>query len=828
LVFNFEYNGNNMKTKFFLVSLLPFLLPSLAIAQSHHKLNPSLLYQEIYSGAPVPDDLPTETHVTANSAAITVNRTNIAANGAAVATAQATANAALPATSAGPLATQAGANSAAAIAAGLGYTPYSAANPSSYVNAAGAASAAPVQTVGGNAGTVTNSQLSASVVAALGYTPPNIGTTTGTAYDGALGVAAASAAAAAQTTATGACPKAGCTMTGNLTLTTHVISSSAAAFTGGTWDAGNIGSTTDVSQGNVKQFRSDNAGNQFNLAVSGTDGFAQDSFWERMRWTGAITAGDPSGGGQVSPNKIIFTDNGDVSGADNLAAFESYDIIAGSSDVANAAQRDATESRIAVTGQVGPTPTIGNWTPQALVAEFSYAYATASQGGLGGWIPGELPANGYYRGSLFGGNDNSGLPSAGASDYSLLIGREIDTSVTNSSASVYARNGLLLSTLSSVKQADADDTAIDIVTPASAGAFKTGISFGATLAADYISQAYIQAQNEVYPTYQVTALPVGIDFRDASFSYCAWCSRGSYITGAGAVGIANGLLSPVSTGLSIDVPNQLLTALAISSPGTPTISAGSTTGNWYPGNIFGDGSTYGKYYVVASKVVSAVVNAGGTGGTNGTQTATGTTGTGVYFTASVTVSGGAITAVNSITTAGTYSQPPAILAAEPVTGTGIPTGATLTLGMGAATVAVLNYGTSASPPSNPVTAVSLDGGSGVGLTLTETWAVRNTLTLNSSGGLIALGGHLASSGTSPTTSNGTLSATATDYKGTVTEGTASTGATITFHTAYATAPDCIVTSPTGSALTSYTPSTTTLAIVNASATADKFTYHCIQ
>lgn len=84
--------------------------------------------------------------------------------------------------------------------------------------------------------------------------------------------------------------------------------------------------------------------------------------------------------------------------------------------------------------------------------------------------------------------------------------------------------------------------------------------------------------------------------------------------------------------------------------------------------------------VVAYQVQSAAVNAGGSGGTNGTQTVTGTTGTGTKFQASVTVSGGAITAVNSITVAGSYSALPTSLSAEPVTGASL-TGATLSLAM---------------------------------------------------------------------------------------------------------------------------------------------------
>jgi hypothetical protein len=84
--------------------------------------------------------------------------------------------------------------------------------------------------------------------------------------------------------------------------------------------------------------------------------------------------------------------------------------------------------------------------------------------------------------------------------------------------------------------------------------------------------------------------------------------------------------------------------------------------------------------VVNSIVTSAAVVAGGSGGSNGTQTVTGTTGTGTKFQASVTIASGAITAVLSITVAGLYTALPTNPAAEPVTGAGL-TGATLSLTM---------------------------------------------------------------------------------------------------------------------------------------------------
>ncbi len=88
------------------------------------------------------------------------------------------------------------------------------------------------------------------------------------------------------------------------------------------------------------------------------------------------------------------------------------------------------------------------------------------------------------------------------------------------------------------------------------------------------------------------------------------------------------------------------------------------------------------------KVIAATVSAGGTGGSSGTQTVTGTTGTGTKFQASVTVSGGAITAVLSITVAGIYTNRPPDLSDEPVTGASL-VGAKLSIDMDAIEAASL-------------------------------------------------------------------------------------------------------------------------------------------
>jgi hypothetical protein len=97
---------------------------------------------------------------------------------------------------------------------------------------------------------------------------------------------------------------------------------------------------------------------------------------------------------------------------------------------------------------------------------------------------------------------------------------------------------------------------------------------------------------------------------------------------------------------------------------------------------------------------------------------------------------------------------------------------------------------------------------------------------------LTVSGKLIFTGAAPTITAGTatLDATASNQAGTVTEGTAQTGFTLTFNTAnpFTTTPHCTVSSPNGSALTSYTPSTTTLVVANMTATGSSFTYVCVQ
>lgn len=110
----------------------------------------------------------------------------------------------------------------------------------------------------------------------------------------------------------------------------------------------------------------------------------------------------------------------------------------------------------------------------------------------------------------------------------------------------------------------------------------------------------------------------------------------------------------------------------------------------------------------------------------------------------------------------------------------------------------------------------------------DNWAA---LTISDLAGAATWGDHIQIiQTTAPTITSGTatLDSQASDVWGTVTEGTSQTGFTLTFNVAWHSTPHCVVTSPTGNTFTSYTPSTTTLVVANASQSSSKYTYMCGQ
>lgn len=137
----------------------------------------------------------------------------------------------------------------------------------------------------------------------------------------------------------------------------------------------------------------------------------------------------------------------------------------------------------------------------------------------------------------------------------------------------------------------------------------------------------------------------------------------------------------------------------------------ATGGTLAAAGPYGNGTTTAgaltKLTVNALQVVSAVVNAGGSGGTPGAVTVTGTTGTGTKWQGTGTISsGGALTGPIVVTVNGDYSATPTI-AGDTVSG-GSLSGATCTLVMGAYsfTITVAGGYTTAPALTNLMTALS--------------------------------------------------------------------------------------------------------------------------
>jgi hypothetical protein len=159
----------------------------------------------------------------------------------------------------------------------------------------------------------------------------------------------------------------------------------------------------------------------------------------------------------------------------------------------------------------------------------------------------------------------------------------------------------------------------------------------------------------------------------------------------------------------LGVTNTTLQSVQVHAPGTVYI----------PGQTIvpagGTQSTPAQLTITETQVVSATVHSAGSGGTNGTQTVTGTTGTGTKFTALVTVSGGGIAAVLSITLGGAYTANPSSLTDEPVTGASL-SGAALSVVMGCYAVSVTGGGIFTANPVGATFTQTSTSGFGTGAT----------------------------------------------------------------------------------------------------------------
>lgn len=125
------------------------------------------------------------------------------------------------------------------------------------------------------------------------------------------------------------------------------------------------------------------------------------------------------------------------------------------------------------------------------------------------------------------------------------------------------------------------------------------------------------------------------------------------------------------------------------------------------------------FTVRSTQVHTVAINAAGSGAVNGACTIFGTTGspTNAHFAAAVTITGGALSSIGTVSTPGYYTTNPTSLAAEPVTSNCGLTSATVTLTMGTNVVAVTTNGTGTVAPCGATpcaSVVSQSSTSGVG------------------------------------------------------------------------------------------------------------------
>ena len=151
----------------------------------------------------------------------------------------------------------------------------------------------------------------------------------------------------------------------------------------------------------------------------------------------------------------------------------------------------------------------------------------------------------------------------------------------------------------------------------------------------------------------------------------------------------------------------------------------SATGTGYvPGDTFSPigGTTVttpGVGTITQTQVVSAAVNAGGSGGVNGPCAVTGTTGktsNGTFFAASGTVTGGILAGALAVTVPAVYYTNPTAISAEPVTSNCGLVGTTVALGMGVFHTSADVGGHYAALPTGVVATTT--PGAGTGFTVT--------------------------------------------------------------------------------------------------------------
>lgn len=178
----------------------------------------------------------------------------------------------------------------------------------------------------------------------------------------------------------------------------------------------------------------------------------------------------------------------------------------------------------------------------------------------------------------------------------------------------------------------------------------------------------------------------------------------------------------------LSVTNTRLTVLGLNSAGTGIYAPSDTI------ELAGGTQTSAAVLtVLTTQAVSAAIASAGSGGSPGSAIVTGTTGAGTKFQANVTINGsGAISAVNSIALAGSYTVNPSSPTAEPVTGGGL-SGATLNVKLGVLTFTISTPGVFTANPAGGTFTQASTSGFGTGATFRFALMAPNAVAVSNPG-----------------------------------------------------------------------------------------------
>ena len=514
--------------------------------------------------------------------------------------------------------------------------------------------------------------------------------------------------------------------------------------------------------------------------------------------------------GEMSPFKVYI--GGDRAAAPN-GVLDGIEVLYGMGGSGFSGYRNGIASTIAVNG---PIAVGGNY-----VSMQSTGYATTNAGGTGVYTGGLIDQG--YIGGIWGGNDNVWL-ATGSTNWRGVYGRETDVGIQPGASSFAKIGDLIVLAGQDAVRGIGDDAGVALTAqnPRSPG-FKTGFQIGVTwgqfpLAAD---STIMRSQQQLYPTPgPIPAVLNGIDLRNMMIGGQAFATDEFSVAGptgavsAGAMTLDGPLASVVGVSsvtaaaggsyismptITIAPPTSGQAAVAhIANAKLSQIVSVDVPGTGYK---VGDVLTASEAACTTQSQVSVTSISGG--GASGPITGLSSHGPGACtsFGGSVALSGGSGTGAKAtlayyITSyAIDYGGKGYVLGAAPIV-----TISTSPLGNATATAAV-----------------SAD----LQITPGATGSTRVSGDLNFSG-------KIGSTAGVPTLSEGTLSPGSNDVRGSLTEGATQTGDVVTFSNPYSTIPFCVVSSPLGSPIASYTPTVSSLTINNPSGSGYAYTYMCMQ